>query len=260
MADSDARSTARKGEEDELREMLQSLDALDAEHEAGTISDDIYRRLRDDYTVRVADAMRRLDDPGDTAKNSVEEAGPRSRLKGWSPIRNWRLLATVATLVVIAGGAGWLLARYTADRGADDALTGGIDESSSVPVARCHDLAMESAQLLESLQCFDAVLAENPHNVEALTYRAWYLVLASGVEDVVTPEQEADLLATASDYLDQAVLVDPQYPDARAFRAVVADRLGRSDEVCVEIATLRGLQPPEFFIEQTTALAERNNC
>ena len=41
---------------------------------------------------------------------------------------------------------------------------------------------------------------------------------------------------------------------------MVADRQGRSEAVCVEIAILLGLEPPDFFVEQTTALAERNGC
>ena len=246
--------------EDELRQMVQSLDDLEAEHNAGNLDDDDYRRLQDEYTVRVADAMRRLARPAGKVATDAEEPRRRFAGVGGSLVRNWKMLVAMTGLLVLAVGAGWVLARSTGERGVGDALTGSIDESPPQQVARCHDLAMESAKLLESLQCFDAVLADDPHNVEALTYRAWYLVLASGADDIVTPEQEADLLASASDYLDQAVLVDPQYPDARTFRAVVADRQGRPEAVCVEIAILLGLEPPDIFVEQTRAVAERNGC
>jgi len=67
-------------------------------------------------------------------------------------------------------------------------------------------------------------------------------------------------MASGLDYLDRSIEADPTFPDPLAFRASVYDRLGESDLVCADIETLSTLDPPEFFLDQTTAIAERNDC
>ncbi|MDH3680048.1 MAG: hypothetical protein OEV40_08900, partial [Acidimicrobiia bacterium] len=76
-------------------------------------------------------------------------------------------------------------------------------------------------------------------------------------------EDEADaveLMASGLDYLNRAIDADPTFPDPLAFRASVHDRLGQSDLVCADIAELRTLDPPQFFLDQTAAIATRNGC
>ena len=123
---------------------------------------------------------------------------------------------------------------------------------------------LTDGDLLGAIQCFDEVLTTDPDNVEALTYRAWYLVLASsgGSEDGagIDAGSETELLQAAGVYLDRAIAIDSTYPDARAFRTVVADRLDDSDEVCVQVEALVETNPPPFFLEQTEPVAERNGC
>ncbi len=251
---------------DELQQLVQSLNDLEVEYKAGDLDEDDYERLRAVYTVRIAEAARRLDSIAE-ASSSAPGAGADidDKNRNGSPTallssRRLRRVVVALGLLVLSVAAGWLLARSIGERGVGEALTGSIDEPVRDHVARCHDLALQDEQLLASLQCFDAVLADNPHNVEALTYRAWYLVVATSAEDVVTPDQQETLLASAAEYLDRAVLVDPDYPDARTFRAVIADREGRSEDVCSEIAALLALDPGPFYVDQTQALVERHNC
>jgi tetratricopeptide (TPR) repeat protein len=233
--------------EEELDVQLRSLDDLEAEYEAGDLDEDDYQTLKDDYTVRVADTMRRLEDQ--------RAAVPTATGRRFNPLA----IGLVALFAVVAG---WLLARSTGERGVGDILTGDI----STPRQRildCQETAGQG-QIAEALECLDGVLVQEPENPQALTYRGWYLLLATGsVAAEAGSEgeaQAAEMLATGLTYLDRAVESDPGYPDARAFRAVAYDRLGRSEDVCAELAALLSLDPPPFFIEQTAVIAVSNNC
>ena len=260
----------RASAEEELRQLVRSLDDLDAELAAGDLDPDDYEALRNDYTVRVADAVRRSGDPtstatgsptaGDTATTDVRpDTGPTSPAAG-PRFNRWLV---VAALGLFAVGAGWLLARSAGERGIGDALTGSIDQSARQRVTECQNTGMNDGDLLGAIQCFDEVLTTDPENVEALTYRAWFLVLASssgaaGAE--ASTDQQTELLEAARVYLDRAIEIEPGYADARAFRSVVADRLGDSDEVCRQIEALIATDPPPFFLQQTAPVAERNGC
>ena len=226
--------------EDELDVQLRSLDDLEAEYAAGDMDTADYETLRDDYTVRVADTMRRLDNQKVLVSDRSRRINPLA----------------IAAVVLFAAGAGWLLARSTGERGVNDILTGEIS-STRQRVFDCQELAA-NGEIVPGLQCFDEVLLEDPDNAEALTYRGWYVILT--VSSVEEEAEAADLLGSGLTYLDRAIEVDPEFPDARAFRAVVFDRLGDSDAACNEVQTLYALDPPPFFIQQTEGIVERNSC
>lgn len=256
---------ARPGEVDEeLRQLIRSLDDLDAELAAGDIDPDDYETLRNDYTVRVADAVRRSGDPAAMTgprSGSLEPEVASEPAAADAGINRWLIIAALGLFAV---GAGWLLARSAGERGIGEALTGSIDRSARQRVAECQSTGTTDGDLLGAIQCFDEVLTTDPDNVEALTYRAWFLVLAAtggaAADTTEATAQEVELLEAARVYLDQAIEVDPLYPDARAFRTVVADRLGDSDEVCRQVVALIETDPPPFFLEQTLPVAERNGC
>jgi tetratricopeptide (TPR) repeat protein len=150
-----------------------------------------------------------------------------------------------------------LLARSAGERGVNDLLTGQI-QSSREKLADCQDLGAQM-ELLAALQCFDEVLLEEPENVEALTYRGWFVVLA-GASAEAGDQQAADLLVAGQTYLDRAVELDPTYIDARVFRASIYDRAGNADAACAEVADLLALDPPQFFVDQTRGIVDRNGC
>lgn len=229
--------------EDELEVQLRSLDDLKAEFEAGDLDEADFKTLHDDYTVRVADTMRRLDHQ----RGQVPQT--RRRL---NPL-------TIAAVILFAVGAGWLLARSTGERGVNDILTGEIS-SNRQRVLECQDLGA-AGEIVDSLQCFDQVLAQDPDNVTALTYRGWFLILtAPSAEAAGEVDQATELLATGLTYLDRAVEADPTFPDARTFRAVVFDRLGDSTTACSEVVALLALDPPPFFVQQVQGIVARNGC
>ena len=74
-----------------------------------------------------------------------------------------------------------------------------------------------------------------PGNVEALTYRGW---LTARLGD-----PETGLLD-----ISEAVAVDPEYPDARVFSAILLDDEQRFSEAAAQIAVLDSINPPEEML------------
>lgn len=232
--------------EEERDFLLASLDDLEAEYAAGDLDDHDYTELKDDYTVRTADAIRSIDNY-------------RAELDRVEPTPLGRRLGMIAGLLVFAVGAGWLLAQATGERGARDEISGQIDETPRQQLLRCQTLGAED--LVGALACYDEVLEEDPQNVEALTYRGWFLVLTTGSAQASGDEGAArELLGRAQDNLARAVEIDPTYPDARAFRAIVFDRLGEVDSACGELDVLGSLNPPPLMENLVAPLRDGLPC
>lgn len=246
--------------EEERDLLLRSLEDLDAEYAAGDLDAVDYETLRDDYTARAAAVIRRLDQANSPASPS-EPSG-----SGQRSVPFGRRAGVVLALGAFAVLAGLFLARTAGERGVNDQITGSIDESSRTRVVRCQELGSSGGDLVGALECFDELLLDDPENAEALAYRGWYLLLASGsLQQSADASAQADvdaaeLLASGLEYLDRSIEADPSFPDPLAFRASVYDRLGQSELACTDIATLLTLDPPEFFLDQTTAIADRNDC
>jgi tetratricopeptide (TPR) repeat protein len=175
---------------DERDFLLRSLRDLDAERDAGDISEDDYVALRDDYTARAAAALR--DEPGDDTT-----AVPRRR-------RSWPVLVALAAVAVVAG---LLVARTSGERLATDSLTGSIDETSNDRLAEARQLIADG-KALEAVKVYDRIIRDDPKQVEALAYRGWLVRLAGLPDDGLR-------------YIDRAIAADPAYPDARFFRAMI---------------------------------------
>lgn len=257
--------TARRAVLEEERDLLlRSLDDLEVEYEQGDLTEDDFQALHDDYTARAATVMRQLDRLGEAGSNAQNKDQDQDKDEDGPPRPLSRTVLVGAGLLVFAVVAGLALGQALGERGVNDQITGGIDESTRGRVARCQEQGSTGGDLLGSIQCFDEVLADDPTNAEALGYRGWYLVLAAGALQQTTDETDSDeaieLIAGGLSYLDRAIEADPTYPDPLAFRAVVYDRLGEGDRACADVATLVALDPPPFFINQTSGIVERNGC
>ncbi len=232
--------------------LLASLADLEVEYESGDLSELDYRALKDDYTVRASDLIRKIDGLAAAAESRDGRGEEDGRLT--------RLALTIGALLVFAIGSGWLLAQAVGERGATGSLTGTIDETIRDRVLNCQQL-MSSGELRDSLACFDGVLAEDPQNVEALTYKGWFLILASGTAQQAGDDDAfAQFVALGEKSLADAVAVDPEFADARAFRAVVFSRLGREEAACAEIAILDDLRPAPMITQLITPIATRLAC
>lgn len=231
---------------DERDHLLRSLDDLDDELEAGDLDQADYEALKDDYTARAAEVLRSIE----RHEDAKPEPRGRRRTGGW-----------IIGLTGLAVGAGLLLAQAVGERGVNDQITGSITPSDRDRVFECQQMGAQADMLLESLTCFDEVLDGDPNNVVALTYRGWYVVLASGTAQQAGQDDAAvELRESGMLFLDRAVEVDPEYPDARAFRAIVFDRSGEPGRACEEIAVLAAGSPPPMIEQLVAPLAQRLEC
>ena len=217
--------------------LLASLADLEAERAAGDLGTADFEELQADYTVRTADVIRQIED-----RNAVVAAAAPERSRT-------RTMSWVLGVLAFALGAGWLLAQAAGERGVNDEITGDIETSPRQRVFECQELD-QTGMIQEANECFADVLVADPRNVEALAYRGWLLVRVSGSAQQIGEEaQAAEILLSAKASLDEAVEIDPTYPDARAFRVIVYNAEGNTEAACNEQAALVALDPPDIILQ-----------
>lgn len=202
--------------EEERDFLLTSLDDLDAEFEAGDVSESDYRELRDGYVARAADAIRQIE--GIEEGRTTESTDAPTRSRGWL----W-----VGLTVVFAAVAGVALAQNMGLRSGSETLTGTIADGAN-DNQNC--ITESFGDPAAGIACFDQVLESNPQDVEALTYRAWARVRADDSE-------------RGRSELDEVIASRPDYPDAYVFRAVVARDDGDLEAAGGYLDTLYSLDP-----------------
>ena len=74
-----------------------------------------------------------------------------------------------------------------------------------------------------AIDLYSRVLETDPDNVEALTYRAWLVMLSARQFDEALRAQAFASTVTA---LGRAIQLDPEYPDAMCFLGIVVYRDG----------------------------------
>lgn len=201
---------------EERDHLLTSLDDLDAERAAGDIDELDFDTLRDDYTARAARLTRAID--GAQVRRTARLSASRSSRLKW-----------LVVVVAIAGVASWAMVEFSGARGAGETASGEIRRSTTT-------LLIEAAQAFgagdpdRSLELYSEVIALQPTNVEALTYRGWIAY------------QTGDVEAAKTDF-DEAVAFDPDYGDVRVFRAIVALDDERFDDASVELAAFDRSNP-----------------
>jgi len=227
-----ARKTALAKARIEQRDfLLRSLDDLEAEFEAGDLDAADYQNLKADYTRRAADTIRKIE-----AQQAAEQATTST---SWGRVAAW-----VAGVVIVAGFAGFLLAQFSGSRSPGGSITGNTRVSN-------RELLFEAQQtfgggdLPGAVEIYDQVLEMQPSNVEALTYKGWLTRLQGDVNS-------AKLL------LDDAVAIDPAYPDARVFSAVVAMDLGEPEVADSHLKVFDTLDAPPFVSQLVDSMGLRD--
>lgn len=194
--------------EEERRFLLRSLKDLDREHEVGDVDDEDYATLRDGYTARAAAVLR-----------SIEDGRAALPTK---PATSWKAGVWVVAVLIVAGCAGWFVARSSGQKLADDATVSSDangDVASNLSAARA---ALAGGVPQRAAQLYQQVLAVEPDNSEARTYIAWILALsASGA----SPEAATLALDQARASFETVIAADPTYADAHCLYAVTAARL-----------------------------------
>lgn len=209
--------------EEERRFLLTSIRDLDREHAAGDVDDDDHRVLRDGYVARAAAVLRQI------------EHGTEARRHRRSP---WRTALTVVATVAAAVAFGLAVPRFAGQRLPGQSITGGpvMDQVTDLLAAARQSLSSDPTA---SLAAYDRVLEIEPANAEAVTYRAWLLVLGGrgAGDETIVRSQLAELR--------RATTLDDEYADPHCLLAV---------------ATGRFLDPPDTEVSRVEAQAclERN--
>ena len=213
--------------------LLRSLDDLDAEFQAGDLDEHDHNNLTDDYTRRLAEVTRSIDEQ----RTAFEAVDTRLSAK-----QRWLTIGVVVVLAVIAG---MLLARASGFRSPTGALSGDIRQSSSGLLSEADTLTREG-RLPEAIEIYTEVLDVAPGNVEALTYRGWLTAR--------TGDEAAGLVD-----LTEAVAVDPDYPDARVFSAILLDNSQRFDDAAEQLTAFDALDPPDVMQQLVTNFSLRES-
>lgn len=215
--------------EEEQRFLLRSLADLEREREAGDVDEHDYRALKDGYTVRAAATLR-----------AIEEG--RSALPDRSPV-NWarRLvwLVGVAGLIAIVW---WVLAVSSAERLPGQQIT-GLDPRDEQHTLLAQARALQSSQPAAAVAVYDLVLADDPTNAEALTYRGWMLRL-----DGVSQPDAGVFAAQLTDGLESLLIaadLEPTYADPQCFLGIILFRdLGQAEDAMDRLDKCLELNPP----------------
>jgi tetratricopeptide (TPR) repeat protein len=219
--------------------LLRSIDDLEAERDAGDIDDASFIDLRDSYVARTAAVLRALEGQGKARRGtetSSTAAAPPAR------VQKFKGPLVVVTVASVVGLLVWALIGSSSSRAPGEAITGEVALTPTQQAVTGNSQAQAlfaSGQLDAALAAFDEVLATDPNNVEAITYRGWLLY------QVGSQSNELTITDAAAQQLALANQLVPTYPDAWAFRGVVLLRT-YDDPVGAAVAmrTYLGLVPP----------------
>jgi cytochrome c-type biogenesis protein CcmH/NrfG len=232
---------ARAQLEQERDFLMKSLDDLELEHESGGIDEESYTQLHDDYTARAAAAIRTLRD------GLVALPAPPRRTRRIVRARI-ATVAVVAVFAVIAGvslayalgarlpgqtssgntGSGNATASPSTTNPARAALAATITQLQGKVNASPNDYQLrldlarayeENGDISNALKQSDAAISIDPNRAEANANAARLLYLAS--EQVASTQARDQLVAQALAGFDQAIKVNPDFPDAYYFRAIL---------------------------------------
>jgi tetratricopeptide (TPR) repeat protein len=213
--------------EEEREFFLRSLEDLEAERAAGDIDEVDYLSLKDDYTVRAAQILRRLayldgqgPDPDATplppepaAADTDAPAEPDDEDADRPPPRGKRLLIGVAVLLIV-GGITWAVAGYAGVRLPGEEVSGGNKTQQASREIVKAATAEGTGNATQALEDYEAAVKEDPGNAEALTGEGSILVTVgeSGGGTAMVTQGIVDL--------GEAELADPNYGIPYAYRGL----------------------------------------
>lgn len=215
--------------EEERDFLLRSLDDLERERAAGDVDEHDYAVLKDDYTARAAAVLRAID------------AGRSAPAPAAAPRRSPRRTVLVGVgVVAFAALAGVLVAQAAGRRDPGEVATGDVSQSIT---EKLNEAGRRSGagEMDAAIELYDEVLADDPGNPEALTYKGWVLTLSGEPGDGLTT-------------LIEAATAHPEYPDVHAFLAIVFFRNGFVEQASRELDRLDALDPPPAISSLTQGL------
>ncbi len=224
---------AMLGEERDF--LLAALEDLEAEREAGELTEADYVALRARYERRAVTILSNLV-TGHPPQPEEIASGESAPYRGTS-LRRPRGVLVAFAVAAVALGAGVVVDGSAGNRLATQTITG------SVPPALGNDLinaqaAMAKGDQLQALKLFEAVLATQPNEPEALAYWGW--IVANAGEATGKPA----VLTRGITSIEAAVRVDPSYPDAHLLLGLALLGSGDAAGAATELRHFLALGPP----------------
>ena len=227
--------------------LLRELDELDEQLKAGEISQEQHARLGEALTSHAAATI-----------VAMERGRPSRGRQGQTrslPVS----LAVVTGVLAMAVVTGWLLIDQLAPRVApapaapaasspeqrSDRLAEVVtDDPSNVPARLGYArFLIEQEDLPGALEQYDAVVALEPSNAEALAYGGWVAVLTDSPKGL--------------DRLQRATAADPGYPDAHALLGLALMRGGDPTGARSELTRYLEIAPQGPLAPQVQQLIDR---
>lgn len=180
-----ARSLRRPELEEERAFLLRSIEDLDAEHEAGDMSEGDYRALRDRYTARAAAVLRSLSaldetetdvHVGASGSGSVESRREEGDGEPRRPPSHRRRILLWGAVGAFAAAAVIVAATELATRLPGQTATGSLRLGAAQQIARTDAQAQaleEEGKPSEALTLYRQVLRQDPTQEQALAEAGW---------------------------------------------------------------------------------------
>jgi hypothetical protein len=232
------------GLEDQRRFLERSLRDLDREFDAGDLDPADYDALRTDYQTRLG-------------KVEAAIAGGKAGIAAARPTRSfWRTAGIVFGVAAFAVVAGVGVANFAGRRDPGETITGNDPRTENrTQLVECIDLDRRAAageiEVSVPFQCYDELFNRNPEDPLVLTSFGWFLYQAGSRGGQPEPVQ------AGAAFIDQAIELAPDYPDAHAYRLVILENEGRTEEARAELATLDSLNPPPIMRQLIEPIRQR---
>lgn len=201
--------------------LLASLRDLEREHNAGDVDDEDYEALRSSYVERAAAALRAIEaarqqEPAQSARRK-EENGRIKSLRRRLGTRRARALLSIGAACCFVIVAGILAAELAGLRLPGDSTSGSVTlsspEQAQKELVQASTLAGEG-NVAGAIDAYDMVLASEPDNAEALTYKGWLERLAA------IAAGKRKLLKEGDHLIEHAATSHPSFADAQGLYGV----------------------------------------
>jgi tetratricopeptide (TPR) repeat protein len=228
--------------EEERNFLLDSLRDIERERNAGDIDDADYATLKAGYTQRAAEVLKAIE----AGQSVIKNRAPKSRSR--------RIVVSFA-VVVLAYVAGWFVASQSGQRLPGQTSSGGIEDSTASLLSQARAINFSDPET--AIELYNEVIKLDPDNTEALTYRSWLIAL---IARDASDDIKIVALAAATQGLQRAIEVDPNYPDAHCFLGIVrfrlaADAAGAKEQLDICAAS----NPPAEVMGFVTSIVEEVN-
>lgn len=208
--------------------LLRSLDDLELERASGSIEPESYETLHDDYTARAAAVIRALRDGVDARPTRAPVSWQRRALV-IGGVAAFAALVAVGLAAALgarlpgqtaSGNAGPAVAAPRDDESRREKLERAITENPDDIGSRLllAPILEADGDLVGALRRYDEIIAIDEANAKAHAQAGRIIYLTAGR---ATTDEAAALVVRSRGELDRAVELDPEYADARFFRAII---------------------------------------